>query len=496
LANEKLIVELTSEIFIDIHRQPVMSSLKTFFAKLQNAAFRRVDIASLVFFRIAFGLLMIRQTCFYLLHNRIAHLWIEPRFLFKYYGFSWVNPPPGNGLYILWAVLALLAVFIAAGFLYRSSALLFCLGFTYTFLLDEALWVNHRYLICLFSFLLIFVPAHRALSIDAWLNPKLRSQTTPAWAIWLLRAQMGVVYFFAGIAKIMPDWVRGEPMRVWLARTAEFPIFGRYFREQWAVYSLSYAAMLFDLLIVPFLIWRRTRIAAFCVAVCFHLLNFQLFTIGIFPWLAIAATTLFLSPSWPRRVLSILGIKTTAPVVEEIRPTPTTKERVVLALVLGYIAIQLLVPMRPFFYRGGIEWAEEEHRFSWRMMLTGRWVHAYFYVEDPNSGQTFQAMPNDYLLPYQVFRMGWRPDMLVQYAQYLAKVMPRTGPKPLRVEARVLVALNGRKPRLFIDQNVDLAAEKRPWGRPRWLLEIHEPLPDTPADPLHNPFEPAPEDLD
>src|SRR5205085_12060921 len=160
-------------------------------------------------------------------------------------------------------------------------------AYTYCFLLNEARWFNHTYLICLFSFLLILVPANHALAIDVWLNPKLRSQTAPALALWLLRFQMGVVYFFAGIAKISPDWLRGEPMRTWLAETTQFPIIGRFFREQWVVYFLSYDSLLFDLLVVPFLLWRRTRMAAFCIAVVFHLLNAQLFPIDIFPWLAI-----------------------------------------------------------------------------------------------------------------------------------------------------------------------------------------------------------------
>jgi hypothetical protein len=117
----------------------------------------------------------------------------------------------GNGLYIHWAILGVLALFIAIGLFYRVSAPLFFLGWTYIFLLDEAQWVNHTYLISLFSFLLIFAPANRAFSADAWLNPKRRSQTAPAWTLWLLRAQMGVVYFFAGVAKISPDWLDGEP---------------------------------------------------------------------------------------------------------------------------------------------------------------------------------------------------------------------------------------------------------------------------------------------
>src|SRR5712692_8743838 len=225
----------------------MVQMIKGFLTKLQGRAFAPVDIASLVFFRITFGLLMAWDVWRYFSHGWIAFYWLDPRFLFKYYGFSWVHPWPGNGLYIHWAALGVFALFVATGFLYRLSTALLFFSCTYFFLLDEARYVNHAYLICLFSFLLIFVPANRALSVDAWLNPKIRSETTPAWTIWLLRAQMGVVYFYAGVAKIMPDWLHGAPMGVWLARNTQFPIIGRFFREEWAVYSLSYAALLFDL---------------------------------------------------------------------------------------------------------------------------------------------------------------------------------------------------------------------------------------------------------
>jgi hypothetical protein len=450
---------------------------------LKTRAFAQVDIASLIFFRIALGLLMTWYVWRFFSHQRIGHLWLEPRFLFKYYGFSWVHPWPGNWLYIHWAVLGLLALFIAIGLFYRMSALLFFLGYTYTFLLDEAAWVNHTYLICLFSFLLIFVPANRAVSIDAWLKPKLRSQTAPAWTLWLLRAQIGVVYFFAGVAKISPDWLRGEPMRAWLSQSEQSPIIHRFLCEPWAVYSFSYIALLFDLLIVPFLFWRRTRVVAFCTALVFHLLNAQIFYIDVFPWLAIAATTLFLSPSWPRRVVSIFRGKDAAIPAGDQTPPTRRKQLVILTLVTTYVAIQVLVPLRQFLYRGGIEWLYAEHRFSWRMMIQRDSVRAYFYVTDPNSGETLQVKPQDYLDVPHAQAMGWRPDMLLQFAHYLAKVMPRSGPHPLRVEARVLVSLNGRKPQLIVDPNVDLAAESRTLGRPRWLLEIDQPLPDRPFDP-------------
>ena len=172
-------------------------------------------------------------------------------------------PGPGNGLYIHWAALGFFALFVAVGFFYRVSTALLFLSWTYFFLLDETLWLNHAYLICLFSFLLIFTPANRAFSIDAWLNPQIRSERAPAWTLWLLRLQMGVVYFYGGVAKLTPDWLHGEPMRARLAERVSFPVLGRFFREEWMVYAVSYGGLLLDLLIVPFLRWRRTRVAAF-----------------------------------------------------------------------------------------------------------------------------------------------------------------------------------------------------------------------------------------
>ena len=246
--------------------------------------------------------------------HRIQQWWIKPPFLFKYAGFSWVHPWSGNGLYIHWILLGLFALFLAIGFLYRISAVLFFLSHTYFFLLDQGRYVNHTYLICLFSFLLIFVPAHRAFSVDAWLRPRLRSQTAPAWSLWLLRAQMAMVYFFAGIAKIAPDWLQGEPLRTWLNQQSHFPLT----TTAWAVSAASYGSLLVDLLIVPFLLWRRTRFAAFCVAAIFHLLNAHIFPLDIFPWLAIAATTLFLSPSWPRRIISIFRRNIPSPAIEKV----------------------------------------------------------------------------------------------------------------------------------------------------------------------------------
>ena len=455
----------------------MLKRIERFFARARNSAFAPVDIGSIVFFRIAFGLLMAWHVWTFFTAYRLTGYFLEPSLLFKYYGFGWVHPWPGNGLYIHKIAMGVFALFIATGFIYRTSAALFLLSYLYFFLLDEARYQNHEYLICLFSFLLIIVPAHRVFSVDAIINRKLRKPTVPAWTLWLLRAQIAVVYFYGGIAKLNPDWLRGEPMRWVMAHHVDFPIIGRFFTEEWAVYTMSYSGLVLDLLIVPLLLWRRTRVAAFCVAVLFHLMNARLFSIDVFPWLAIAATTLFLSPGWPRRLVSILHRGTPSRIAYETELAPQRHQNLIFALVIAYLAIQLLVPLHPFLFSGGRQWAFMQHRFCWRMMLQKQSVRGYFYVTDPTTDRTNRVAPSDFLTPLQTVRIYWQPDTVLQCAHYLAKSMPRMGTKPLTVEARIFVSVNGRRPELFVDPNVNLAAESRTLLPPRWVLPAHQPLP-------------------
>ena len=451
--------------------------MKSLLSRIQNRAFAPIDIASLVFFRIALGLLMAWEVCRYFKNESIYHYWLEPRFLFKYYGFSWIHPWPGNWLYIHWAILGVLALFVAFGFLYRISATLMFLSYAYFFLLDEARYVNHTYLICLYCLLLAIVPAHRSFSIDAKMRPSLRSDTVPAWTLWLLRFQMAVVYIFAGLVKLSPDWLRGEPMRYQLSHATSVPVVGQFFGSEWAVYLISYGGLIFDLFVVPALLWKPTRVAAFCAALFFHLTNALWAVIGMFPWLALAATALFFPPDWPRRILEKLEFVRRRKSLKETRPASPLQRRIVLAGLSVYVAIQLFLPLRHLLYRGGAEWTWAEHRFSWRMFVWTYASIANFYVTDPNSGASSEINLQDYLSARQAPQMGYLPDLPLQFAHYLASVLPDSGSKPLQVQARIFVAINGRKPTLYIDPVVDLAAEPRPLGRPKWLLRNDEPMP-------------------
>ena len=157
---------------------------------IARTLFRQVDIASLVFFRIAFGTVMLWEVFRYLRGDRIYRYWIDPSFHFTYPFFGWVHPWPGEGMILHFYLLGVLSVLIIVGLFYRLSMALFFLGFTYVFLLEQAQYLNHFYFVSLVSFLMIFVPAHRRFSIDARRRPGIRVSTTPARPLWILRAQV------------------------------------------------------------------------------------------------------------------------------------------------------------------------------------------------------------------------------------------------------------------------------------------------------------------
>jgi hypothetical protein len=455
-----------------------------------------VDIASLVYFRIVFGAVMLWEVWRYFDHDWIRRYYVEPQFLFKYHGFGWVDRLPGEWMVAHFALLGLLAACILAGLRYRAAAALFFLGFAYVFLVAQARYLNHFYLILLVSFLMVFVPAGRAFSLDARRDPSIRSGTAPGWALWLLRTQIGIVYFYGGLAKLNGDWLRGEPMRTWLLERTDLSLVGPLFTSETTVYAFVLGGLLLDLLVVPMLLWRPTRVAACFGLLVFHLLNARLFQIGIFPWFMLLATPIFLPPDLPRRVAASVrerwaGRRFRRRQVHSLSPSAEgrgfpeagaarrarspARERLTLGLVAAYVALQLLVPLRHHLYPGDVAWTEEGHRFSWRMKLRDKEAHAVFVLTDPASGRTWTVDPLEYLFPWQREEMVSRPGMILQFSHFLAREKRKEGYRDVEVRAFVPASLNGRNPQLLVDPALDLTRERRTLTPARWILPLAEP---------------------
>lgn len=431
----------------------------------------QIDIAPLVWFRVAFGLIMLVEVWRFFDHAWIGRYYVEPEFLFKYYGFEWVQPWSGSAaMHLHFAVLGVLAVCITLGWFYRIVTIAFFVGFTYVFLLEQARYLNHLYLVCLFSWLMIFVPAHRSCSIDARRDRRLRCDTAPAWSRWLLRAQIGVVYFFGGVAKLNADWLQGEPLRTWLARRSDYPVVGEWLTTEPVVYLFSYGGLLFDLGIVPLLLWRKTRRLAFVLAAVFNLINAWIFQIGIFPWLALGATIILFAGRCPRPFPHAWRFGNCVP-----QPSRSAR-RLTLALVAAYLVFQFAVPLRHWLYPGNVHWTEEGHRFAWRMKLRDKAARMTLYAHDPDSAQTWRVDPGRYINAMQRRSVAGRPDMILQLCHHVAGDFRRRGMPRIQVRAHVQASLNGRPEHPLVDPDVDLAAEPRTLGPAHWITRPEFPL--------------------
>ena len=286
----------------------------------------------------------------------------------------------------------------------------------------------------------------------------------------MLRTQVTLVYFFAGIAKLNYDWlVRDEPLHLWLRARAHWPLVPPLLAAPGAIRLMTYGSTLFDLS-VGFLLWgRRTFWPAAAIALVFHMLNNYLFHIGVFPWLCLATLTLFRSPGWPRRWL-----RRAAPNSPAHAPGPASvRQTTALVLLHLYLVVQLLMPLRHWLYPGNVSWTEQGHRFSWHMMLRHKDIRTFaMSLTDPRTGARWEIDPRDYLNSRQVREMSRRPDMILQFAHYVADLeQARTGVRPV-VNARVVASLNARPYQELIDPTVDLAAQPDSLAPAHWIVPL------------------------
>lgn len=443
---------------------------------IRNWLSEQVSASSLVVFRISFGLVMAFWAFDYLRRDQIRLVCAPEMFHFTYSGFSWVRPWAGHGMILQFVVMSLTAIMIAAGAMYRIATVLFAMAFTHFFLIDRTNYQNHYYLILLLSWLMAVLPTNRLFSVDVLNGTATSSSVIPRWCLVLLQFHIALPYVFGGVAKIDGDWLSGDPMRN-ILRIQDLSDWSHgWFSESSVSQFFTWGGLLFDLLIVPAVLWRRTRLTALLVAIGFHLSNSLLFKIHVFPWLMIAATMVFFDPDWPIKFCRWLNLGS-----KNVNTGPSVLERsgvisrpAVLAL-LAYCSFHIAWPMRHLLYEGNTGWTEQGHYFAWRMMLRGKTVGLRYYLTDPETEKTQHADIRQFLNPEQQIKFARDPEMILDLAHGLAADLFRRTGKQMEVRALVLASLNGRKPQLLIDPAVNLAAEPKGWHHRKWIMPLIEP---------------------
>ena len=435
----------------------------------------KTSAAPLALFRVLFGVMMCISIIRFWYYGWIEKFYIEPKFFFSYYGFEWIKPI-GDWTYLLFIVCGLSAVFVAIGYKYRMAISVFFLSFTYIELMDKTTYLNHYYFISILSFLMIFLPAAVYYSVDAKNDRACAFEYIPRWTIDSIKLLIGIVYFYAGLAKLQPDWlIRAMPLKIWLPAKYDIPFLGNLMNENWVHYAFSWGGAAYDLCIPFLLLNKRTRSFAFVMVVIFHVLTRVLFPIGMFPYIMIVSALIFFDPRVHNRIFGwlsdLLNIqKSYFDNGHTLSYKHTSTTRLKNGLLIAFFAVQILMPFRFLAYPGNLFWTEQGFRYSWRVMLMEKAGYANFKVVDGVTGKRFYVNNSDFLTAQQQKMMSTQPDMIVEYAHFLGDKFAKDGHQNIEIYVESFVALNGRSSRPYIDTNVDLMQVSDGFENKEWIL--------------------------
>lgn len=432
---------------------------------LDRFLFKQIDNSPLLIFRIFFGILVSLEC-----YGAIATGWvkknlIDPEFTFNFIGLDWLQPLPGIGMYLYFIVMGTLGIFIALGYRYRFSAGAFALLWTAVYLMQKTAYNNHYYLLVLIALIMAFMPANRDYSLDARRNPSIRTNHMSAYLKWAIILQLFIVYTYASVAKLYGDWLDFSIIEILFKNKKSYPIIGGLLQEPLVHRVVGISGILFDLLIVPALLWKPTRKWAFVASLFFHLFNSIVFQIGIFPYLALAFTVFFFEPETIRK----LFFKKKEPYLENVLTVPPQRE-LVLGILSLYFLIQLVLPIRHYFIKDDVLWTEEGHRMSWRMMLRSRTGITTFKIVNHTTGNSYLVNLDDYLTKGQKSKIKSYPDFMWQFAQRLKREYTEKG-EDISVFVNSRVSVNGKPYQEFIDPKIDLGSVSwNYFGHNDWIL--------------------------
>lgn len=426
--------------------------------RFYNTLIKPTSILPLAIFRMAFGFLMSFSTLRFLWFGWVEDCYLKPPFHFTYQFFDWIKPLEPTAMYGLTVLCVISSLCIGLGFFYRIATVVFFLSFTYLELIEKSWYLNHYYFVSLVAFLLIWVPAHHNYSLDTVFLSKNRKTHVPAWIVTIFKLQICVVYLFGGIAKLKPDWlINAQPLKIWLKARTDISYIGGLFEYENVAYLFSWGGIIYDLTI-PFLLWsKRSRPVAYILVLIFHILTYILFNIGMFPWVMIAGSMIFITaPEWYsilKKIHFTLEKQQTSNFIYK-------NNRIAIPLVILFFTFQFTFPFRHYFLSDNVLWTENGIRFAWHVMIMEKNGYTEFTVVDNSTKKHFTIYPSQYLTIIQEKQMSFQPDMIWQFGQYLGTIFKKEGIKDVSVYVNSKVSLNGRPSQDYIDSSVDLLSLK------------------------------------
>tara|TARA_A100000171_G_scaffold52946_1_gene74483 strand:+ start:4274 stop:5614 length:1341 start_codon:yes stop_codon:yes gene_type:complete len=440
-----------------------------FFSKIIQKQFDPVDNSPLVLFRMIFGFLIFAETFGAILTGWVRQALIEPEFTFTLIGLEWLQPLPGSGMYVYFGLMAICGLCVMVGYRYRLTLSIFTVLWTLVYWMQKSFYNNHYYLLILLCLFMLCVPAHAYASFDAKRWNSVVSTTCPRWCISIFIIQLWIVFTYAALNKLYPGWLEGHFIQVAMSSKRGYWLIGDLLQEQWLQKTVIIGGVVFDLLIVYFLLWKRTRVVAFIVSIGFHLFNAVVFQIGIFPFMMIGLSVFFFNPETIRK---IFFPRKTLIALSNNEQTKLKAGRLALAVAFAiYFGFQIYLPLRHHLYKGDVFWTEEGHRLAWRMMLRVKYGSLSFDIKHPETNKAWKVNPKEFFTSKQVAAAASKPDMILQMTRWMKKHYAKEGITGIEVYANTSVSLNGSSRQVIIDPEVDLAKVKwQPFKHSEWIL--------------------------
>ncbi|XP_034617520.1 vitamin K-dependent gamma-carboxylase isoform X1 [Trachemys scripta elegans] len=453
---------------------------------------RPTDPASLGVFRFLFGLLMALDIPQERGLSYLDHKYLDGLEVCRFPLINFLEPLPLDWMYLLYAVMLLGALGIMLGCCYRLSCLLFMLPYWYVFFLDKTAWNNHSYLYGLLGFQLTLMDANRYWSIDGLRHPRKRNAHVPLWNYTVLRMQIFIVYFIAGIKKLDADWVEGYSMGS-LSRHWLFDPFKLVLSEEMTSLLVVHGGgLVLDLTAGYLLFFDATRPAALIFVSYFHCMNSQLFSIGMFSYTMLATSPLFCSPDWPRRLGARFPacLRRLLPSVEPPQPSeacvyrgserkgrgrgergPGLRQKLGALFTVLYVLEQLFLPYSHFITQGYNNWTKGLYGYSWDMMVHSRsHQHVKITYRDGVTGELGYLNPGVFT---QSRRWKDHADMLKQYATCLSRLLHNYNVSQPEIYFDIWVSINDRFQQRLFDPQVDIVrAEWSPFSHTPWLKPL------------------------
>ena len=432
---------------------------------LNKLLFKQIDNSALIVFRWIFGLLITLEAWGAIFTGWIKRTLIEPQQTFNFIGLDFLQPLPGDGMYYYYALMGLFGVLVMIGYKYRFSMSCYTVMWACVYLMQKSSYNNHYYLLMLLCFIMIFLPAHRWASVDAWKKPSIKKIKMPRWVVLFIIVQLWIVYTYASVAKLYPDWLNATVAENLMRGKKDYWLVGDFLQQDWVHYCIAYTGILFDLLVIPLLLIKRTRWFIVIASVFFHLFNSFIFQIGIFPYLSLAFILFFFTTETINK--RFLKGKPHYSGGEIIIPN---YKPILIGITGVWFIIQIGLPLRHWVIPDNVLWTEEGHRLSWRMMLRSKSGSTSFVVEEKDTGKRTRVNLEDYLTRKQLRTVSSKPDCMWQFAQRLKSEYASKG-KDIAVYVNSRVKVNGRPYQQFTDPNVDLANTKWDYfGHATWIM--------------------------